>query len=111
MTVMVRALHACGTHDGKLMALPETVIDHGPCFLWLRRDWIEISQGLRSLKIWMMHLVCLRAFVKNRMGTDEGEEPIGLICDNALVGSTSANYSIDPIFDLFGAHPQKVADL
>ena len=49
----------------------------------------------------------IEAFVKNRMGTDEGEEPIGLICDNVLVGSTSANYSIDPIFDLFGAHPRK----
>ena len=35
------ALLASGTYDGKLMALPETVIDHGPCFLWLRRDWIN----------------------------------------------------------------------
>lgn len=30
-----------GTFDGKLLALPEAVIDHGPCLLWLRKDWME----------------------------------------------------------------------
>ena len=28
-------------YDGKLMAMPETVIDHGPCLLWLRKDWMD----------------------------------------------------------------------
>lgn len=28
-------LLGAGTFDGKLMALPEAVIDHGPCLLWL----------------------------------------------------------------------------
>lgn len=34
-------LLGAGTFDGKLMALPEAVIDHGPCLLWLRKDWME----------------------------------------------------------------------
>ena len=100
------ALLASGTYDGKLMALPETVIDHGPCFLWLRRDWIN-ELGLEEPESLEDAFNSIEAFVENRMGTDEGEDPIGLICDNVFVGSTSANYSIDPIFDLFGAHPRK----
>ncbi len=100
------ALLASGTYDGKLMALPETVIDHGPCFLWLRRDWIK-QLGLEEPESLEDAFKIIEAFVENRMGADEGEEPIGLICDNSLVGSTSENYSIDPIFDLFGAHPRK----
>lgn len=100
------ALLASGTYDGKLMALPETVIDHGPCFLWLRRDWIN-QLGLKEPQSLEDAFKIIEAFVENRMGAEDGEEPIGLLCDNSLVGSTSENYSIDPIFDLFGAHPRK----
>ena len=49
----------------------------------------------------------VEAFVKNRMGTEEGEEPVGLVCNTDLVGSTSTSYSMDPVFDSFGAHPQR----
>ena len=34
-------LLGAGTFDGKLMALPEAVIDHGPCLLWMRKDWMD----------------------------------------------------------------------
>lgn len=30
-----------GKFNGKLMAIPETVIDHGPRLLWLRKDWMD----------------------------------------------------------------------
>ena len=100
------ALLASGTYDGKLMALPETVIDHGPCFLWLRRDWIN-QLGLEEPESLEDAFNIIEAFVENRMGTEEGEDPIGLICDNVFVGSSSAYYSIDTIFDLFVAHPRK----
>lgn len=46
-------------------------------------------------------------FVQNKMGTEDGEDPIGLACDTDLVGTTSSNYSVDPVFDKFGASPQR----
>ena len=49
----------------------------------------------------------VEAFVQNRMGTAEGEEPVGLVCDTDLVGSTSSSYSVDPVFDKFGSSPRK----
>lgn len=35
------------------------------------------------------------------------EDPIGLACDTDLVGTTSSNYSVDSVFDKFGASPQR----
>lgn len=35
------ALLNSGKFNGRLMAVPETVIDHGPNLLWLRKDWME----------------------------------------------------------------------
>ena len=46
-------------------------------------------------------------FVQNKMGTEDGEDPIGLACDTDLVGTTSSNYSVDSVFDKFGASPQR----
>lgn len=94
-----------GTFDGRLMAIPETVIDHGPCLMWLRRDWIE-ELGLAEPKTMEEALDIVRAFVDNRMGAEEGEDPIGLACDTELVGTTSSSFSMDPIFDSFGASPR-----
>lgn len=95
-----------GRFDGKLMAVPETVIDHGPCLMWLRKDWME-ELGLEEPKTLEDGFRIVEAFVKNRMGTEEGEEPVGLVCNTDLVGSTSTSYSMDPVFDSFGAHPQR----
>lgn len=94
-----------GTFDGKLLALPEAVIDHGPCFLWLRKDWME-ELGLEEPETLEEAFQVIEAFQENRMGAGEGEAPVGLVCDTSLVGTTSASYSMDPVFDLFGAHPQ-----
>lgn len=32
---------------------------------------------------------------------------MGLACDTNLVGTTSSSYSVDPVFDSFGANPQR----
>ena len=92
--------------DGKLMAIPETVTDHGPRLMWLRKDWID-ELGLEEPKTLEDAFDIVEAFVQNRMGTAEGEEPVGLVCDTDLVGSTSSSYSVDPVFDKFGASPRK----
>ena len=48
-----------GKFDGKLMAVPETVIDHGPNLLWLRKDWMD-ELGLKERKPWKTHMRLLR---------------------------------------------------
>lgn len=92
--------------DGKLMAIPETVTDHGPRLMWLRKDWID-ELGLEEPKTLEDAFDIVEAFVQNRMGTAEGEEPVGLVCDTDLVGSTSSSYSVDPVFDKFGSSLHK----
>lgn len=94
-----------GTFDGKLMAIPETVIDHGPCLMWLRKDWMD-ELGLEEPTTLQEAFDIVEAFVENRMGCAQGEEPVGLVCDTNLVGSTSSSYSVDPVFDSFNACPQ-----
>lgn len=95
-----------GKFGGKLMAMPETVIDHGPCLMWLRKDWMD-ELGLSEPKTLKQAMDIVKAFVENRMGTEEGEEPVGLVCDTGLVGSTSSSYSVDPVFYSFNASPQR----
>lgn len=95
-----------GKFDGKLMAVPETVIDHGPNLLWLRKDWMD-ELGLKEPETLEDAYEIIETFVKNRMGTEEGEEPVGLVCDTNLVGTTSSSYSVDTIFDSFHASPQR----
>lgn len=95
-----------GMFDGRLMAIPETVIDHGSCLLWLRKDWME-ELDLAEPKTLEEAFTIIEEFKKNRMGTEPGEEPIGLLCDTSLVGTTSTNYSVEPVFDSFGAFPQR----
>lgn len=93
-------------YDGKLMAMPETVIDHGPCLLWLRKDWMD-KLGLEEPQTLEEAFDVIEAFQKNRMGAAPGEDSIGLVCDTSLVGTTSSSYSVDPIFQKFGANPQR----
>ncbi|MBU5479740.1 extracellular solute-binding protein [Blautia sp. MSJ-19] len=95
-----------GRFDGKLMAIPETVTDHGPNLMWLRKDWMD-ELGLDEPETLDDAFDIIDTFVENRMGTPEGEEPVGLVCDTELVGSTSSSYSVDPVFDKFQASPQR----
>ena len=95
-----------GKFDGKLMAIPETVTDHGPRLLWLRKDWMD-ELGLDEPKTLDDAFDIIKTFTENRMGASEGENPVGLVCDTSLVGSTSSSYSVDPVFDKFHASPQR----
>ena len=95
-----------GKFNGKLMAIPETVIDHGPRLLWLRKDWMD-ELGLDEPKTLDDAFEIIEAFVENGMGAEEGEDPVGLVCDTDLVGSTSSSYSVEPVFDRFHASPQR----
>lgn len=99
-------LLASGTFDGKLLALPETAIDHGPQLLWLRHDWME-QLGLKEPKTLEEAFSVIQAFQENRMGAEDGEDPVGLVCDPALMGTVSTSYSVDPVFENFGAYPQQ----
>lgn len=101
-----KELLASGTFDGKLFALPETAIDDGSQFLWLRRDWME-QLGVKEPKTLDEALSVIRAFQENRMGAEEGEDPVGLVCDPGLVGTVSTSYSVDSVFEMFGAYPQQ----
>lgn len=92
--------------NGKLMAIPETVTDHGPRLMWLRKDWMD-KLGLEDPKTLEDAFDIVEKFVQNKMGTEDGEDPIGLACDTDLVGTTSSNYSVDSVFDKFGASPQR----
>ena len=100
------ALLNSGKFNGRLMAVPETVIDHGPNLLWLRKDWLE-ELGQEVPETLEDAFEIRDAFVQNRMGTEDGETPVGLACDTNLVGTTSSSYSVDPVFDSFGANPQR----
>lgn len=101
-----KELLASGTFDGKLFALPETAIDDGSQLLWLRRDWME-QLGVKEPKTLDEALSVIRAFQENRMGAEEGEDPVGLVCDPGLVGTVSTSYSVDSVFEMFGAYPQQ----
>ena len=101
-----KELLASGTFDGKLFALPETAIDDGSQLLWLRRDWME-QLGVKEPKTLDEALSVIRAFQENRMGAEEGEDPVGLVCDPGLVGTVSTSYSLDSVFEMFGAYPQQ----
>lgn len=99
-------LLASGTFDGKLFALPETAIDDGPQLLWLRRDWMK-QLGLKEPKTLEEAFSVIRAFQENRMGAEDDEDPVGLVCDPGLVGTVSTSYSVDSVFEMFGAYPQQ----
>ena len=101
-----KELLASGTFDGKLFALPETAIDDGSQLLWLSRDWME-QLGVKEPKTLDEALSVIRAFQENRMGAEEGEDPVGLVCDPGLVGTVSTSYSVDSVFEMFGAYPQQ----
>ena len=99
-------LLGAGTFDGKLMALPEAVIDHGPCLLWMRKDWIN-QLGLDEPQTLEEAMEIIRVFQENRMGAEDGEDPVGLVCDTNFVSTTSQNYSVEPIFEKFYAYPRR----
>ena len=94
------------TFDDRIMAIPETNISDGPNLIWLRKDWMD-KLGLEEPQTLEEAFDVIEAFRKNRMGAAPGEDSIGLVCDTSLVGTTSSSYSVDPVFQKFGANPQR----
>lgn len=90
------------TVDGKIMALPSTQVYYGCSLFWVRQDWID-ELGLEEPKTLDDVEQIVLAFRENNMG---GEGNIGLACMAGLVGTGSSNYSLDPVFGVFGAYPQ-----
>lgn len=89
------------TVDGKLMALPSTQVYYGCNLFWVRQDWmdelkLEAPKTLKDVEDIVL------AFREHDMG---GEGNIGLACMANLVGTGSANYSLDPVFAAFQAYP------
>lgn len=91
------------TFDGKLYALPDTVIDHGAMMLWMRKDWID-RLGLEEPETMKEAMEIIRQFVKQDAGG--GGETVGLACSTSLVSESSSTYSVDPVFTMFGSVPQ-----
>ena len=50
--------------------------------------------GVKEPKTLDEALSVIRAFQENRMGAEEGEDPVGLVCDPGLVGTVSTSYSV-----------------
>ena len=92
------------TFDGRLYALPDTVIDHGAMMLWMRKDWID-ELGLLEPETMEEAMEVIREFVKQDAGGSG--DTIGLACSTNMVSESSSTYSVDPVFTMFGAVPQK----
>jgi putative aldouronate transport system substrate-binding protein len=90
------------TIDGKLMALPSTQVYYGCSLFWVRQDWMD-ELGLDAPKTLDDVGEIVLTFRENNMG---GEGNIGLACTDSMVGTGSSNYSLDPVFSVFGAYPQ-----
>lgn len=93
------------TYDGKLMAYPETEVYTGPALLWLRKDWMD-KLGLQEPKTMEEAMQIIRKFVKENPGENRNEN-VGLVFDPELVGKTDQCFSLDPLFESYGAYPQK----
>ncbi|MDD3261339.1 MAG: extracellular solute-binding protein [Oscillospiraceae bacterium] len=94
------------TFNGKIMALPETSIENGPNLLWLRKDWLT-KLGLNPPKTLDDLETILKAFVQRDPGASSAGHTLGLVCRSNLMDDTGACYSINPIFEQFGAYPRR----
>lgn len=90
------------TFDGKIYAIPETDIDTGANFIWLRKDWMN-ELGLEDPKTLEDVEEIIRQFLAAEMG-GEGQT-VGLLCDKSLVADTTQCYNAVPVFMEYGAYP------
>lgn len=84
--------------DGRLYAFPDTVIDHGPDLLWLRRDWMK-KLHLDAPRSMEEAMEIVRTFVNRKAG---GEGTIGLALSPRLFTAESERYGSDVLFDMYG---------
>ena len=98
------ALLNSGKYGGKLYGFPDTVIDHGPTLLWMRKDWMD-KLGVEEPADMDEAMNYILEFV-NQDAAGNGET-IGLACTPELVAGSSETYSADGIFSMFHASPRK----
>lgn len=98
------ALLNSGKYGGKLYGFPDTVIDHGPTLLWMRKDWMD-KLGMEEPADMDEAMNYILEFV-NQDEAGNGET-IGLACTPELVAGSSETYSADGIFSMFHASPRK----
>lgn len=98
------ALLNSAKYGGRLYGLPDTVIDHGPTLLWMRKDWLD-KLGLAEPATMEEAMNYILEFV-NQDAAGNGET-IGLACTPELVAGSSETYSADGIFSMFHAGPRK----
>lgn len=90
--------------EGRLYGFPDTVIDHGPTLLWMRKDWLD-KLGLQEPESMEDAMACIGKFVEKDLAGNG--ETIGLACNTQLVTGSNAKYSADGIFTMFHAKPRK----
>lgn len=98
------ALLNSGKYGGKLYGFPDTVIDHGPTLLWMRKDWMD-KLGMEEPADMDEAMNYILEFV-NQDAAGNGET-IDLACTPELVAGSSETYSADGIFSMFHASPRK----
>lgn len=91
------------TFNGKLMAIPDTVIQGNHQLLWVRQDWMD-KLKLKAPKTVDDVINIAKAFVKNK--PDGKDDTVGLLgtADPFMYGD-GAFFSFDPIFNAFGSYP------
>ena len=99
--------------NGKLMAIPETVTDHGPRLMWLRKDWMD-KLGLTAPKTIEDVVDIIRAFIEKdpgNNGTDNNgrSNTVGLVIDTELTGECgySSEFLLDIVFACYNAYPKQ----
>lgn len=91
------------TFEGKLYALPDTVIDHGATLLWMRKDWMDQLE-LKEPETMEEAMQIIKKFVTQDIAGNG--ETIGLVSSTDIVSENGSMYSLDPIFTIFHAAPQ-----
>lgn len=72
----------------------------------MRKDWMD-QLGLAEPETLEEAMDIIQVFQENRMGAEEGEDPVGLVCDTNFVSTTSQNYSVEPVFEKFYSYPRR----
>ena len=92
------------TFDGKIYAIPETDIDSGANFIWLRKDWMD-KLGLEDPETLEDVEEIIRQFMQQDPGGNGSGGTVGLVCDKTLIAGTSYCYNVSPIFADYNSYP------
>jgi len=89
------------TFDNKIMAIPETNIEDGPNFIWLRKDWMDELKLKAPENLTDVENI-IAEFQKNKPGN------VGLVCSQDIIGDAgySYEYELDIIFAYYNSFPK-----